>query len=151
VAACEGCYAVAVAYHGQQLGLPVTLFLPSSVSFGLTHLCRQYGSIVIVKGDNLRDTTKVARKFARLTRTPFLNVTSDPNIVVGNGTVGLDIVKQVPSVDAVILPGDDPALLEGTCCAAHAFIRKYRNYVKTKLPNCEPLTSSTFKMRPSLL
>ncbi|VVC90595.1 unnamed protein product [Leptidea sinapis] len=99
----NGNMAVATAYHGGILGLPVTVVLPESAPAAHAHRCSEYGADIVLHGNNVEDATNFAKKSAKESQ-QFLITSDDPLVMAGLGTVGMEIITQLPETDAVIVP-----------------------------------------------
>eukprot|EP00536_Pseudo-nitzschia_multiseries_P004710 jgi/Psemu1/237879/estExt_Genewise1.C_800003 len=117
VAASAGNHALALAYHGKQLGVPVTVVMPTVAPLLKVDRCRQFGATVIVEGSHIGESKIKAEELARSNGLAYINGYDDPSIVAGAGTIGMEIVEDVPDVDAVVLPVGGAGLIAGVSCA----------------------------------
>ena len=126
VAASAGNHALGVAYHGQTLGIPVTVIMPRWAPLVKVANCRGFGAQVILEGENLGDSLQVAKTMAAERGLTFVHGFDDPHIIAGQGTMGLEILEDVPGVDAVIVPVGGGGLIAGVGLA----IKSLRPQVK---------------------
>ena len=92
VAASAGNHALALARHGADLGVSVTVCMPTIAPLAKQEKCRALGAHVVLAGDHLAEARAVAdRDFAHKT---YVNGYDDPEIIAGAGTLGLEICEQ---------------------------------------------------------
>ncbi|CAH0728494.1 unnamed protein product, partial [Brenthis ino] len=103
VIASLGNQAMGICYYGQKLGIPVTVIMPTCVPVMKLQLCHNMGAKVIVQGNAYTESQKFARAYARDKGLTYINARDYPNILSGYGTIALEILEQVPSVDAIIV------------------------------------------------
>jgi len=118
VAASTGNHGAAVAYAGRLLGVPPTIFLPSSPNPVKAARIRELGAILIETGNDLSAAIDAAREYAAAGRDRFfLHDAEDPDIPAGTAEIGREIVEQLPAVDVVFVPMGDTALIRGVASA----------------------------------
>lgn len=120
VAASAGNHALGVAYHGQQLGIPVTVVMPTNAPLVKITKCRGYGAETILLGDSLDQARVRARELVTERGLVYVHGFDDPAIIAGQGTVGLEILEDVPDVDMVIVPVGGGGLIAGIGAAIKA-------------------------------
>ena len=120
VAASAGNHALGLAYHGQLLGIPVTVIMPKWAPIIKVSNCRAFGAEVRLEGESFGDAYKRAQALAAETKKLFIPGFDDPDIIAGQGTMGLEIVEDVPNLDAVIVPVGGGGLLAGVGVAVKA-------------------------------
>ena len=113
VAASAGNHALGLAYHGQLLGIPVTVVMPSFAPLIKVTNCRSFGATVIQHGDTFGDAVAEATKLADAFGRPFISAFDHPDTINGQGTMGLEILDDVPDVDAVVVPVGGAGLIAG--------------------------------------
>ncbi|ROT85656.1 hypothetical protein C7M84_009725 [Penaeus vannamei] len=116
IAASAGNHALALSYHGQDLGIPVTVVMPLVAPIMKVQACRQYGANIIVKGSDIGECREIALKMAKEQDLLY----DHPHILAGQGTMGLEIVEQVPNIDAVVIPVGGGGLIAGVALAVKA-------------------------------
>src|SRR5687768_10901511 len=104
IAASAGNHALALAYHGQQLGISVKVVMPKFAPIVKVRNCRSFGAEVILHGDAYADAKERSLQIARDERRVFVSGFDDADVIAGQGTMGLEIVEDVPYLDAVIVP-----------------------------------------------
>jgi len=117
ICASSGNHALALAYHGQQLGIPVKIILPQSASLVKISGCREYGAEVILEGNNVVEARSYAKAVAEREGRVYVNGNNNPHVIAGKGTMALEILEQVPDVDAIIIPTGGGALIAGSAVA----------------------------------
>ena len=117
IAASAGNHALGLAYHGQSLGIPVTVVMPRWAPLVKVSNCRSFGAQVILQGENLGESLEIARQMVGSTGRTFIHGFDDPEIIAGQGTMGLEILEDVPEVDAVIVPVGGGGLIAGVGAA----------------------------------
>lgn len=117
VAASGGSHAVGVACAAAQLGVSAVIVMTERSPVNLRAICRGYGAEVIVQGQVYNDAAQVAEELSRTTGRRLIHSYDDPYIVAGQGTVGLEIMEDLPQVDSVIIPTGGGGLLGGAGCA----------------------------------
>jgi len=117
VAASAGNHALALAFHGQALGVPVTVVMPRIAPITKVQNCRDLGANVIIHGSHIGDAREHAAALGDAAGLTYINGFDHPHIIAGAGTLGVEIVEQVPDVDAVIIPVGGAGLIAGTALA----------------------------------
>jgi threonine dehydratase len=120
VAASAGNHALGLAYHGQLLGVPVTVYMPKSAPLVKVSNCRSFGAEVILEGETYDQARQKALAVAGQADRTYVSGFDDPDIIDGQGTMGLEIIEQVPDLDAVIVPVGGGGLIAGVGTAIKA-------------------------------
>src|SRR4051812_35391386 len=113
VAASAGNHALALAWHGRDLRIPVTVVMPKWAPLIKVANCRSFGANVIFCGESYDDARKQAKELAEQKKLAYIPGFDDPDIIAGAGTVGLEILEDVPDVDVVIVPVGGGGLIAG--------------------------------------
>lgn len=117
IAASAGNHALGLSYHGQLLGIPVTVVMPRFAPLMKVANCRRLGATVVLHGADLAEARRHADEIAAEKSLRYINGYDDPAIIAGQGTLGLEIAAQVPDVDAVIVPIGGAGLIAGLALA----------------------------------
>merc|ERR1719468_1020887 len=117
IAASAGNHAQALAYHGGLLDIPVTVVMPIVAPIMKVENCKKYGATVIIQGENIGESRIHALKIAAKKGMMYVNGYDHPNILAGQGTMGLEILDQVPDVDAIVIPVGGGGLIAGCALA----------------------------------
>jgi threonine dehydratase len=104
VAASAGNHAQGVALAATEVGLPSTIVMPRNAPQAKVDATRGYGADVELVGDDFQGAMRHARTLAAREAVLFVHAYDDPDIVAGQGTLGLEIAEQVPQADTVIVP-----------------------------------------------
>ncbi len=113
VAASAGNHALALAYHGTDLKIPVTVFMPKWAPLVKVSNCRAFGANVIMQGESYDDARAAACGLADQKHLTYIPGFDDPAIISGAGTIGLEILEDIPDVDIVIIPVGGGGLIAG--------------------------------------
>src|SRR2546430_9815739 len=117
VAASAGSHAQGVSYAAYRLGAPATVVMPRGVSDTTVGVCRAYGAEGLLEGGMYDDTLALAHRIEREQGKTFVHPYGDPLIVAGQGTVGLEILEDVPDVGTVVVPVGGGGLIGGVALA----------------------------------
>jgi len=117
IAASAGNHAQALAYHGGLMGIPVTVVMPIVAPIMKVENCKKYGANVIIHGADIGESRTHALKIVAKKGMVYINGFDHPNILAGQGTMGLEILDQVPDVDAIVVPVGGGGLIAGIALA----------------------------------
>lgn len=120
IAASAGNHALALAYHGKQLGIPVTVVMPVWAPLTKVTNCRTLGANVIQQGESFDEAKSRAMQLCDERQMTYVHGFDDDDIIAGAGTIGLEILEDVPDVDAVIIPVGGGGLIAGAAVALKA-------------------------------
>jgi threonine dehydratase len=118
IAASTGNHGAAVAYAAGLLKIPATIFVPERSNAAKLARIRELGGRIVEIGSDLSLTIDAAYECAERSGAFFLHDAADPDVPVGAGTIGLEILEQMPSADAIYVPMGDTALIRGVAEAA---------------------------------
>ncbi len=113
IAASAGNHALALAYHGKLLGIPVTVVMPRFAPLIKVASCRRMGAAVELYGDSIADARKRADGLAEREGLTYVHGYDDPAVIAGQGTLGLEVLEQVPDLEAVVVPIGGAGLIAG--------------------------------------
>lgn len=117
VAASAGNHAQAVAYHGREMGIAVTVVMPKWAPLVKVGNTRAMGANVILHGESFDDARAHAVELQKTHNYTYVHGFDDPAIVAGAGTAALEILEDVPDPDAVIVPVGGGGLISGMAIA----------------------------------
>ena len=120
IAASAGNHAQGVAYHGGRLGVATTIVMPETTPIMKVANTRAHGARVVLHGANYDEAYTEARRLERAERLTFIHPFDDPDIIAGQGTIGLELLEQVPDLDAVLVPVGGGGLISGIAVAIKA-------------------------------
>ena len=117
VAASAGNHAQGVAFAARELGIKATIFMPVGVALPKLQATRNYGADVILRGHTVDEPLRAAAEFAETYGAVLIPPFDHPFVVAGQGTLGLEILDQVPDLDTVIVPIGGGGLISGVASA----------------------------------
>ena len=120
VAASAGNHAQGVALAASMLGAEATVFMPEGAPIPKEQATRGYGAHVRFAGTDVDGALIAAREFAAETGAVFIHPYDHPDVVAGQGTLGLELVAQVPAAATVLVPCGGGGLLAGVAIAVRA-------------------------------
>lgn len=118
VAASAGNHAQGVAFAALELGIHATIFMPVGVALPKLEATRAYGADVVLRGDSIGETLEAAAQFAAETGATIIPPFDHPDVVAGQGTLGLEILEQVPDATTIVVPIGGGGLAAGIASAA---------------------------------
>ena len=164
VAASAGNHAQGVALAARQAGLPATIIMPVWASITKQEATRGYGGEVLLEGQNLEESIEKARELAASGKV-FVHPYDDPDIIIGQATVGLEIYEDLPDPDFVLVPVGGGGLISGiatvskiirpetkiigvqaaACPSAH---QAFRTGVRTRVEACKSIADGISVKQP---
>ena len=117
IAASAGNHALAMACHGRELGIPVTVVMPRFAPLIKVATCRRFGATVILHGADFAAAKAKADELVAQQGLTYIHGFDDPAVIAGQGTMGLELLEQVPNLDAVIVPVGGAGLIAGVSLA----------------------------------
>lgn len=120
VTASGGNHGLGVAYAGRRIGAPVHVYLPESTPASKVQKLERWGAHVVFEGQVWDDANAAAKSAAEREGMTYVHPFADPAVMAGQGTVGLEILKQSPSVDTVLVSIGGGGLISGVATALKA-------------------------------
>ena len=117
VAASAGNHAQGVALAARELGIAATIFMPVGVALPKLQATRRYGADVVLRGHTVDEPLRAAAEFAKDTGAVLIPPFDHVDIIAGQGTLGLEILDQVPDLETVIVPIGGGGLISGIASA----------------------------------
>jgi threonine dehydratase len=117
VTASAGNHAQALAYHAARLGIPCTVVMPVAAPLIKVTNTRGYGATVVQYGEVLDDSAEEAHRLVSSEGMVMVSAFDDPQVIAGQGTMGLEIAEQVPDVDLVVVPVGGGGMISGIAVA----------------------------------
>ena len=117
VAASAGNHAQGVAFAARELGIAATIFMPIGVALPKLAATRDYGAHVELVGHAVDEALAAAAAFAARTGAMLIPPFDHPDVIAGQGTVGLEILDAVPDVRTVVVPVGGGGLISGVAAA----------------------------------
>ncbi len=118
VTASAGNHALGVAQAAAWLGIRTTIFVPEGASQAKVKVLQAYDLDLIQQGVDYDESEELAWQFQERAGAVFIHAFSDPEIIAGQGTIGLEIVDDLPGVETVIVPIGGGGLISGVALAA---------------------------------
>ncbi len=128
IAMSAGNHAQGVAYHAARLGMRAVIVMPRGTPNSKVANTRVHGAEVVLEGDTLADAARHARKLEARDALTFIHPYDDPAVIVGQGTVALEMLADMPELDALVVPVGGGGLLGGIAVAARAIKPRLRIY-----------------------
>jgi threonine dehydratase len=117
IAASAGNHAQGVAYAAALKNIPCTIVMPQNASPAKVAATRSYGAKVVRRGGDYDDAWAAAQEIAKTDNTTIVHAFDDPEIIAGQGTIGLELLEDLPDVDRVYLPIGGGGLAAGIAIA----------------------------------
>ena len=113
VAASAGNHAQGVARAAHQLGIPATIFMPLGVPVPKLLATRSYGADVVLEGPTVETPLRLAAEFAERTGAVLIHPYDHRDVIIGQGTLGLEVFDAVPEVETVLVGIGGGGLIAG--------------------------------------
>jgi len=120
VAASAGNHAQGVALAAGLLGARATVFMPEGAPLPKVSATKGYGATIEYAGSSVDDALVAARAFAERTGAVLIHPFDHPDVIAGQGTVGLEIIEQCPEVGTIVTAVGGGGLISGVAVAAKA-------------------------------
>ena len=118
LAASAGNHAQGVAFHAKRLGIPVTIVMPRFTPNVKVENTRKLGASVILHGEDFEEARIFSEDYARKKGLTIIPPYDDEKVMAGQGTIALEMLKDFPELDAMILPIGGGGLIAGNIIAA---------------------------------
>ncbi len=109
----SGNHALAVGYHAQKMGISATIIMPRNTPISRVEQVRSYGASIILHGQNISEARDFARQFMRRNNQPLIDPFDDPNVIIGQGSVGIEMFNDVNNLDVLLIPIGGGSLASG--------------------------------------
>ena len=117
IAASAGNHAQGVACHACRRGIRAQICMPMFTPLVKVSATRAWGAEVILHGSNFEESLAEARRRESAEGLTFIHSFEDEAVIAGQGTIGLELLEQVPDLDAVVVPVGGGGLIGGIACA----------------------------------
>jgi threonine dehydratase len=124
IAASAGNHAQGVAYAAWTKNIPCVIVMPKNASLSKIAATKSYGAKVILEGSDYDESFRIAQQIAKDEKLELISAYDDYDIIIGQGTIGLEIIEELPEVDEVYIPIGGGGLAAGIAIA-----------IKSKNPN----------------
>lgn len=126
VAASAGNHGQAVAWAAREAGIAATVFMPQDSPMAKVDATRNYGADVVLEGNGFDESMAAAQERMEATGATFLHAFEDERVIAGQGTIGLELAEQLPSVGTVVIPIGGGGLAAGIALALRELRPKVR-------------------------
>jgi threonine dehydratase len=118
IAASAGNHSQGLAYHGQQLGIPVTIVMPRATPFVKVQQTRAFGAEVVLEGDSYEEAAAHAEALREKGDLIFVHPFNDVDVMAGQGTIALEMLEDVPDLEVMPVAIGGGGLIAGVATAA---------------------------------
>lgn len=120
VTASAGNHAQGVSLVAFKYGIPSTVIMPTDAPEAKVKATEGYGSHVLLHGQNYDEAYEKAVEISDQTGATFIHAFDDPHVIAGQGTIGLEMLRDCPGLDVIIVPVGGGGLISGVAIAAKA-------------------------------
>jgi threonine dehydratase len=117
ITASAGNHGQAVAFGAQKLGLTAKIVVPTNTPQVKIEGIKKYNANLLLYGETYPEAEQKAKQLAKQENQLYISPYNDKNIIAGHGTVGLEIIKELPAVDVVLVPVGGGGLISGVSVA----------------------------------
>lgn len=137
ITASAGNHAQGVAYAAKEFGCKATIVMPTVTPLIKVNRTKAYGAQVILYGDVYDDACEKAKQLAEETGCTFVHPFDDEDVITGQGTITMEIIQELPTVDYIFAPVGGGGLISGV-----ATLAKMLN-PKIKVVGVEPIEAAS--------
>lgn len=130
VAASAGNHAQGVALAASKLGIKARIYMPLGVALPKLAATKDHGAEVVLHGENVDEALAEAQCYADETGAIFIHPFDNPDVIAGQGTIGLEILEQLPEVDTIVMGVGGGGLLSGVATAVKAKAKQLGRDIK---------------------
>jgi threonine dehydratase len=130
VAASAGNHAQGVALAARELGIKAKIFMPIGASLPKVSATKGYGAEVVLTGETFADCLKAAKEYSAKKNAVFIPPFDHIDVVIGQGTVGLEIMQEHPEVDNIVVAIGGGGLAAGVAVVAKLMAKANGRKVK---------------------
>jgi threonine dehydratase len=141
VTASAGNHGQALAYAAKARGVRCEVFMPESASIAKVEAVTALGATVHPVGDTVDEALAAARERAARGGLAFVHPFDDPDVIAGQGTIGLELLRQVPDVARVLVPVGGGGLISGIAIALKS-ARSDIKLIGIQVETCAPFPAS---------
>ncbi len=117
IAASAGNHAQGVAFHAGELDIRAQIVMPLATPLVKVAATRSFGAEVILHGASYDEACEEALRRKEQEGRTFIHPFDDPEVIAGQGTIGLELLEQTPDIEAVVVPIGGGGLIAGVACA----------------------------------
>lgn len=134
-----GNHGAALAYAGSLLGVNATVVMPAAAATTKIEATRRYGGYVVLHGSS-QDPLSKCQELQHAENLVFVHPFDDPLVIAGQGTIGLELIEEMPQLDLVIVPVGGGGLISGIATALKA------THPKTRIVGVEPVGAAAMTL-----
>ncbi|MBI3705622.1 MAG: threonine ammonia-lyase [Rhizobiales bacterium] len=120
IAMSAGNHAQAVAYHAARLGIPATIVMPVTTPFVKVAATRSHGAEVVLEGETITEAQARCERIMAERGLTLVHPYDDARIIAGQGTIAIEMLEEVPDLEALVIPIGGGGLIAGNAIAARA-------------------------------
>ncbi|MDE1466991.1 threonine ammonia-lyase [Aurantiacibacter sp. D1-12] len=120
IAASAGNHSQGLSHHGTRLGVPVTIVMPRTTPVVKVMQTEAVGGNVVLEGETFDEAYAHARELEKERDLTFVHPFDHPHVIAGQGTVGIEMLQDVPDLDMIVVPVGGGGLISGVALAAKA-------------------------------
>ncbi len=113
ITASTGNHGLAVAYAAQQKGVPAKVVVPKGASPLKVSKCKSYGAELVYHGANYDEASDHSHQLAAKTGATLIHAYADPEVIAGQGTIGYEVLEDLPEADVLLVPIGGGGLISG--------------------------------------
>lgn len=117
IAASAGNHAQGVAYHAAQRHIPAQIWMPRSTPLVKLSATRNHEADVVLYGENYDEACRAAMDRSRERQATFIHPFDDDEVIAGQGSLGLELLRQNPTLEVIVVPVGGGGLIGGVACA----------------------------------
>lgn len=111
--ASAGNHALGIAYAASRLGVRVTIVMPSTIPMSKVNKAKKYGAEIMLYGNCFEEAYEYGAKLAAEKALPFIHPFNDIDVSTGNGSIAMEIIQELPTVDYILVPAGGGGLIAG--------------------------------------
>lgn len=120
IAASAGNHAQGVAYHAKRLQIPAVIVMPRFTPFVKVEHTRAHGAEVVLQGENFDEAKAHAYALAEQRRLTMIHPYDDEKVIAGQGTIALEMLRDFPDLEVLLVPIGGGGMIAGMAVAAKA-------------------------------
>jgi threonine dehydratase len=120
ITASAGNHAQGVALAAREANVPATVYMPRTASIAKIQATEGYGATVVLEGANFDEAVAAAKERAARTGEVFVSAYDDDAVITGQGSLGIELLEDLPDADAILIPIGGGGLFSGIATAVKA-------------------------------
>jgi threonine dehydratase len=120
IACSAGNHAQGVAYHATRLGIPSTIVMPIGTPFNKIQRTEDFGAKVVLYGKTFDEGVGETMRLAKENNYTFIHPFNDPAVIAGQGTLGMEMIEDMPDLDVIVVPIGGGGMIAGVATAVKA-------------------------------